>query len=468
MAAVAVTTAGPASLPPMRRPPYVVPSRHDRLVATATRAIGGPVGRYASIGTRGLGAVAAALIALGTAMLALGVFQKGHCVSKGWSNPSQFWRACYSDVPVVHVTTDLADRSLPYAGTGSDQPLGSGLVMWLISLITPQAGTDVGAQRWVFLTWAAMAVLLLTAGVLAGIALLPQDPWHIAHLAASPVLVVLALVSTDLVGIALVLWGWWAWTRSHPAVAGALMGVAFLMRPYPLIFLLAIALVAWREDRLRAGATVVVSAALGALAVYLPALFLIGEGILAAPRGWFSAGAGYGALALLPQSFGFTVAAPTLTVIALLGWLAALAVGAWLTFRSFARPDAVRVAAVMLLIVALSAKSLSVQTGLWLLPLLALSAVRWRDHLIWAAAEIVHFEATWLHIGFSSDAGKGLPSETYGLAILLRMAGWAWVVWQIWDSPIRHRPERASAPVERTGNPPPTGSGSPVVDQLVR
>lgn len=452
----------------MRRPPYVVPSRHDRLVATATRAIGGPVGRYATIGTRGLGAVAAVLIALGTAMLALGVFQKGHCVSKGWSNPSQFWRACYSDIPVVHVTTDLAGRSLPYAGTGSDQPLGSGLVMWLISLITPQAGTDVGAQRWVFLTWAAMAVLLLAVGVLAGIALLPQDPWHIAHLAASPVLVVLALISTDLVGIALVLWGWWAWTRSHPTVAGALMGVAFLVRPYPLIFLLAIALVAWREDRVKAAMTALVSAALVALAIYLPALFLVGEGILAAPRGWFSSGAGYGALALLPQSFGFTVAASTLTVIALFGWLAALVVGAWLTFRSLARPDAARVAAVMLLIVALSAKSLSVQTGLWLLPLLALSAVRWRDHLIWAAVEIVHFEATWLRIGFSSDAGKGLPSEAYGLAILLRMAGWAWVVWQIWDSPNWHRPERAIAPVERTGDPPPTGSESPAVDQFVR
>lgn len=445
----------------MRRPPYVVPSRRDRVVATATRAIGGPVGRYAAIGTRGLGAVAAALITLGTAMLALGVFQKGHCVVKGWSNPSQFWRACYSDLPVVHVTSDLADRSLPYAGAGSDQPLGSGLVMWLVSLLTPQAGTDLGAQRWVFLTWAALAVLLLAAGILAGIALLPQDPWHVAHLAASPVLVVLALVSTDLVGIALVLWGWWAWTRAHPALAGVLMGLAFLLRPYPLVFLLAIALVAWREDRLRAAATALVSAALATLAVYLPALFLVGDGILAAPRGWFSAGPGYGALALVPQSFGFTLLTPVPTVISLLGWLAAVLAGAWLTFRSFARPDAVRVAAVMLLIVALTATSLSVQTGLWLLPLLALSSVRWRDHLIWAAAEIVHFEATWLHIGFSSDAGKGLPGEAYALAILLRMAGWSWVVWQIWQGPTRQAPEHAVPAENQTGDPPPVGSGPP-------
>src|SRR5690606_39697775 len=183
----------------MRTPPYVVPSRHDRVVETATAVIGGPVGRYAAIGTRGLGVVAAALISLGTAMLALGVFQKGHCVVKGWANPDQFWRTCYSDVPVVHVTSTLAEQQLPYSGSGSNQPLLSGLVMWLVSVVSPRAGTDVADQQSIFATWAAFAVLLLAVAVLAGIALLPEAPWHIAHLAASPVLVVLALVSTDLV-----------------------------------------------------------------------------------------------------------------------------------------------------------------------------------------------------------------------------------------------------------------------------
>jgi len=446
----------------MRTPPYVVPSRHDRVVETATAVIGGPVGRYAAIGTRGLGVVAAALISLGTAMLALGVFQKGHCVVKGWANPDQFWRTCYSDVPVVHVTSTLAEQQLPYSGSGSNQPLLSGLVMWLVSVVSPRAGTDVADQQSIFATWAAFAVLLLAVAVLAGIALLPEDPWHIAHLAASPVLVVLALVSTDLVGVALVLWGWLAWSRGHPAVAGSLMGLAFLVRPYPLIFLLAIVLVAVRHDQVRAGVTALVSAALAGLAAFVPALLLVGDGLLQAPREWWSAGPGYGAPALIPQlmkcstevpwcgaldSVGALRLSPTVaTVIAVSGWVAALIVGAWLALRSVRRPDAVRVAAIMLLIVALTAKSLSVQTGLWVLPVLALSAVRWRDHLIWAGVEILHFVATWLHIGFGSDAGKGLPGETYALVILLRMAAWAWLLWQVWSTPGRPTPDRRLSP----------------------
>src|SRR5690606_38445641 len=337
------------------------------------------------------------------------------------ANPGQFWRTRYSDVPVGHVTSTLAEQQLPYSGSGSNQPLLSGLVMWLVSVVSPRAGTDVADQQSIFATWAAFAVLLLAVAVLAGIALLPEDPWHIAHLAASPVLVVLALVSTDLVGVALVLWGWLAWSRGHPAVAGSLMGLAFLVRPYPLIFLLAIVLVAVRHDQVRAGVTALVSAALAGLAAFVPALLLVGDGLLQAPREWWSAGPGYGAPALIPQlmkcstevpwcgaldSVGALRLSPTVaTVIAVSGWVAALIVGAWLALRSVRRPDAVRVAAIMLLIVALTAKSLSVQTGLWVLPVLALSAVRWRDHLIWADVEILHFVATWLHIGFGSDAG---------------------------------------------------------------
>lgn len=425
----------------MPRPPYVVPSRRDPVVATASRIIGGPAGHRARIGARGLAPVAAALLALAGTMLALGVFQKGHCVVKGWANPDQFWRACYSDLPVLHVTTALSDRSLPWSTPGgSDQPLLSGLVMWLIALITPEAGTGVGAGQWVFTLWAAVALLLLAAAVLAGIALVPQDPWHVAHLAASPVLVVLALVSTDLVGIALVMWGWWAWTRARPALAGVLMGVAFLVRPYPLIFLLALVLVGMREGRARAATTALISAALGALALFIPALLVIGDEVLMAPRAWWTVGPGYGALALIPQLFGHPVGAAVTTAIAVAGWLLALLVGGWLALRSLNRPGAVQVAAVMLLVVVLTGKSLSVQSGLWLLPLIALSAVRWRDHLIWAAVEIVHFEATWLHIGFGSDPGKGLPGSTYALAVLLRMAGWAWLVWQIWSVTDRRSP----------------------------
>ncbi|UJH70076.1 hypothetical protein [Ornithinimicrobium sp. INDO-MA30-4] len=57
---------------------------------------------------------------------------------KGWVSPDQFWRACYSDVTVVNVSSSLATRDFPYAGeTPVDQPLLSGLAMWVLSWLSP-------------------------------------------------------------------------------------------------------------------------------------------------------------------------------------------------------------------------------------------------------------------------------------------------------------------------------------------
>ncbi len=422
--------------PRSSRPPYAVPSRRDPVVALATRAIGGPAGRYLAVGTRGLAGVAAALIAMSSLLIGLGVFQKAHCVANGWANPDQFWRACYSDIPVVHVTTALAQRDLPWAGAApSDQPLLPGLTLWLISLVSPAEGTGVDAQTWVFSIWAVCAVLLLAAGVLAGVALRPHRPWQVAHLAASPVIVVLALTSLDLLAVTLTLWGLWAWHHRHPVAAGLLLGVALLGRPYPLVFLAAAAFVGWRDGRRRDALTAAVTAPLAALALYLPFSFAV-PAVGTAVRSWTTAEPGYGGLTLVPQLLGASLLAPVATAIAVLGWVAALLAGGWLTFSSRHRPSTVQVAAVMLLVVLLTAKSVSVQSGLWLLPVMALAAVQWRDHLIWAAAEIIHFEAVWLHIGFGSDAGKGLPGSTYAGALMLRLLAWAWVCWQVWDSPL--------------------------------
>lgn len=415
--------------------PYVAPSRTDPVVGKASAVLGGPVGRYAVIGSRGLAGVAAAVTCLGAAMVALGVFQKGHCLVKGWSSPDQFWRACYSDITVVNVSSDLANRSLPYLGDDpSDQPLLSGLTMWALALVSPRSGGDLPAQQWVFGIWAVIVVLLLAAGALAVAALRPTRPWQAAHLAVSPVIAVLALISTDLLGVVLVLYAVLAWERRHPATAGALLGLAFLMRPYPLVFLIAIALVARRRDRLPDAARAVVAALVAGVVLYLPFVLAMPGGVLAAPRAWVGSGAGYGALALVPQLLGGGLTATATTWIALGGWVLAALLGWVLTRPGRGTADLVVVAAPMTLVVMLTAQSVSVQTGLWLLPFLALSALPWRDHLIWAAAEIVHFEAVWLHIGFDSDPGRGLPGDAYSVAILLRVAAWAWVLWRVWDT----------------------------------
>ncbi|GGK73627.1 membrane protein [Ornithinimicrobium pekingense] len=450
--------------------PWVVPSWADPVVARATGVLGGPLGRYAVVGARGLAGVAAVLVALGAAVLALGVWQKGHCLMKGWSTPDQFWRACYSDLPVVHVSSALADRQLPWAGgVPSTQPPLSGLAMWLLARVSPEAGSGTGAQQWVLVLWALACVLLLAAGVLAVVALRPRRPWQAAHLAASPVLVTLALVSTDLLGVSLTLLALWAWRRGHGWGAGVLLGLASLVRPFPLLVLLAIVLVAARRGRddgpshddmagrhldppaapLRAGQAVV-GAVLGALAVVVPLLLLEPRSLTAVTQWWGSGtAAGYGALQMVPDLMGSPLLPLTSTVVAVVGWLAAAGLGVWLVGRPGRRLGEAQLAAAMTAVVVLTAPSLSVQSGLWVLVFLALSARPWGEHLVWALVETLHFVATWLHIAFASDPGRGLPPETYALVVTLRAAAWVWVLWRVWDEADPGAPPRARPAASR-------------------
>ena len=442
--------------------PWRVPSWRDPVVARATGVVGGPLGRHAVVGRRGLAGVAAALVVLGAGMLSLGVWQKGHCLLKGWSTPDQFWRACYSDVPVVHVSSPLADRLLPWSGEiPSTQPPLPGLVMWLLARVSPQAGPGVAAQQGVFVAWALLATVLLAVGVVAAVALLPRNPWRAAHLALSPVLVTLALVSVDLLGVTLTLLALWAWQRRHPWLAGALLGWAVLVRPFPLLVLLALVVVARRDGRPLRGAQAVVGATLAALLVLVPLVALQPQALTSAEQ-WWSQGAGYGALQMLPRLAGLPLLTTASTWIAVAGWVTAVAMTVLLGLRT--RLGAVQLAAAATAVVALTAPSLSVQSGLWVLPLLVLSARPWWEHLVWAGVETLHFVATWLHIAFDSDPGRGLPPLAYAVVVLLRAAAWGWLLWRIAGEPrppTRSRawspPAARSGPVPAAATPPPAG-----------
>ncbi|HSP60287.1 MAG TPA: glycosyltransferase 87 family protein [Ornithinimicrobium sp.] len=438
--------------------PWRVPSWRDPVVALGTGFVGGPLGRHAVVGRRGLAGVAAAIVLMGAGMLSLGVWQKGHCLMKGWSTPDQFWRACYSDVPVVHVSSPLGERLLPWSGEiPSTQPPLPGLVMWLLARVSPQAGQGLDAQQGVFLGWTLLALLLLTAGVVAAVALCPRDPWRAAHLALSPVLVTLALVSVDLLGVSLTLLALWAWQRRHPWLAGALLGWAVLVRPFPLLVLLALVLVARRDGRPLRGAQAVVGAALSALLVLVPLLAVQPQALTAAEQ-WWSQGAGYGALQMLPRLVGFPLATTASTWVAVGGWVAAVALGVLLVRRT--RLGVVQVAAANTAVVVLTAPSLSVQSGLWVLPLLVLSVRPWWEHLVWAAVETLHFVATWLHIAFDSDPGRGLPPQAYAVVVLLRAAAWTWLLWRIADAAVPATAARAWSPPAARSGPVPAG-GTP-------
>ncbi|MBD3784890.1 MAG: hypothetical protein IE926_18390 [Micrococcales bacterium] len=75
----------------------------------------------------------------------------------------------------------------------------------------------------------------------------------------------------------------------------------------------------------------------------------------------------------------------------------------------------------------------------------ALAGVPWRDHLLWAGAEVVHLVAFFAWTAAATDPAHGLPAGWYALALGLRLVAvgrLGWVVWSraTWGVLVRRPP----------------------------
>jgi Glycosyltransferase family 87 len=427
-------------------PESVAPTRSDPVAAAASQVIGGPLGRYAALARHtarsGWQPAAAVLMGLSSLTVAVGVLQKAHCFGQGWATPDQFWHACYSDLPLVYLSSNLG-QGMPYLPGAQplDQPLVSGLVMWLVGLAVPD-GSALVQQQWYFALWAVLVTVLVMTLVAVTAASVPSAPWRAAHVALSPVLVLAGLVSVDLLGVLLASAALLAWGRGKIPLAGVILGLAVSARTYPLVLLVAIGLLAVRSGKVGAWARLAGTALATWLAVSLPWLVMNADALIAAYRTWWRSGAGYGSVWIVPSLLGHGLPQVTVTALAILGWLAALAVGAFVALGLDRRPTVAEVSLVILVIVLVTGKSVPPQAGLWLLPLIALAGLQWRDHLIWAGFEVTYFVAVWLYLAGLSTPQRGLPARLYVVLLVLRLAAMLFLPVQVW------RVARSRAPVE--------------------
>jgi uncharacterized membrane protein len=430
-------------------PESVAPTRIDPVAASASEVIGGPLGRYAAAARRTAGSVwlpaAAVLTGLSSLTVALGVLQKAHCFNTGWNNPDQFWHACYSDLPV----SSGIGRAMPYlpGAPHVDQPLISGLVMWLVGIAVPD-GSAVARQQWYFAMWAVLVTVVVMALVVVTAASVPRAPWRAAHVALSPVLVLAGLVSVDLFGVLLASVALWAWGRSKIILAGLVLGLSISARTYPLVILVAIGLLALRSGKVGAWARLAGTALLTWLAVSLPWLVVNADGLLWVYRSWWRSEPSFGSLWLVSGLLGHGLQ-DRVTMLAILGWVVAVVVGALFALSLDRRPTVAEVSLVMLVIVVVTGKAVPVQAGLWLLPLIALAGLKWRDHLIWAGFEAIYFVAVWLYVAGLSQPDRGLPSGLYSLLTAARVVVWLYVLMQVWRVAGSRGPVISSEPAGR-------------------
>lgn len=379
-----------------------------------------------------LGLPLVALLAAVPVLAAL--WKQGPCLDEGWGGTEPFWRFCYSDL-AVGVQTAGAEGGLTaylFGDVPLDQPPLTGGLVALIAGLGPGEG-PLATQRWVMGVWAVLAVV--------GLVLLSwwvrTAPGHRGdplQVVLAPVAALTVLLSPDLLGVVLATGGLWAWSRRQPVLAGALLGAGVMARTYPALLLLVVAVHAWRTGRERDLGRLAGSAVAVAALVALPLLVLSPDTLTFSLSRWLDSPAGLGSIWYLPTLAGSPWPASVLTVVAVLGVLVAVVLGALLALGAPSTPRLAAVALVVVAVVLVTGKSFPVQTSLWLVPLVAMAGLRWREHLMWALAEGVHFVAVWLYLGGLQNPDRSLPVSWYAVALLARVAAVAFLAVRAWQS----------------------------------
>ncbi|PRY10813.1 glycosyltransferase 87 family protein [Kineococcus rhizosphaerae] len=422
---------GPDPVPPV--PPTTV----DPVARAGSEVLGGPAGRRLGGDGPWWARALPVTIALTAVATALGAVSRHHCRTLGWNTPDQFVHACYSDLPVVYTSSGLAAGLGPYSeGVALNQPPVTAFLAWLVGVFAPHQ-VSVQAQRTYF---DAAAVLLLLAALALAVAVWSltgrRRGWDAVLLAVSPVLVLSGLLSLDLAGVALATLGLALWARHRPVAAGVLLGLAVAARTYPVLLLVAIALLALRTGRRRAALTTGGAAAAAWLAVDLPVALVRPHEWAGFVTSFFDQRAGYGSLWVLPQLAQQAVRAegtsglpgPAVVVLTLGAWVVWTLLVAVFVLWAPRRPRLVQVAFLLVAGFCVLGASFPPQASLWLLPLAVLAVPRWRDQLIWWAAEVAYFAAVWLYIAGQTNTDRALPPELYALVLLARSAAVVWLV----------------------------------------
>lgn len=387
------------------------------------------------------------LIVLTVIAALLAVLAKDYCRVNGWETPGQFYATCYSDFPELFKNRGLGDGVFPFFTQGSlfEYPVLMGIIAGVTALMVP--GQGVGSERILgyFDVNATLIVAVWMVTVILTARINKRRPWDAAMVAVAPGIILAGFINWDMWAVGLLALGMYFFARDKLILAGVFIGLGTATKLYPLLILGAVLVLSLRSGKFRAFFVTAGAALASWLAVNLPLAALNPAGwryffefTQSRPAGYSSPWFAYNLVADRLQWMQMNAA--TINTLALYLFIAACALIGILALCAPQRP---RIAQLAFLIVAafiLTNKVYSPQFVIWLIPLLALARPRWRDFLIWQAAEGLHWAAIWMYLGQATSGGSvqhNLDMSYYVLAVGLHMVVTAYlmarIIMDIWD-----------------------------------
>ena len=205
-----------------------------------------------------------------------GYILKARCSAPG---ANQYRDLCYNDIQPLYGIRGVEEGTFPYVDGrledgelvdgAIEYPVLTGVFMWFSGRLAPGDHTE-----YLQVT----ALLLAPFGLLAAHLLGQMSGRRALLFSAAPAIVLYAFHNWDLLAVAAVVGGLWAWRGRRFEWAAVMFGIGAALKMYPALFLVPLALYRWREKD-RRGALLSLGAGAGTFfALNLPFALLNFEG----------------------------------------------------------------------------------------------------------------------------------------------------------------------------------------------
>ena len=342
-----------------------------------------------------------------------------HCRLNDWTSPDNYIHACYTDIPALFSERGLDTNTFPFSSATNsiEYPPIIGLGNWLISFITP----NTNSHRWFF----DINILLITI-LFFGCALIVRkmQPQLTYLFIFAPAVIASLFINWDIWAVVTALLAIYYFDQKKYEPSAIWLGVSIATKFFPIVLLLPIAVIFYRNKKVRE------------LFRYLSTTFIIWAAfnlpiMLTYFDGWWrfyklnlERSADFGSI-----WYGLdllNIDSPSLNLIYLLLSIGLFAGFTFYLIKLKKTPKLAQVALFAVVIFTTVGKVYSPQFVLWLTPLAVIALTNSRQQItfwLWQATEIIYHLAIWQYLALFTGAQFGLPAGGYVISIALRVVG---------------------------------------------
>jgi hypothetical protein len=385
-------------------------------------------------------------LAVSAVVMVLGAAQKAPCAEHERYQKVFATRVCYTDISQLYAGRGL---NLPFGWFGGENPAVSEIEYPPLTVIfmeatarvthvldgdTPQelaararhAGQPIpkrppwappsGTFYWV--NAVALAVLgTLSLWLLAGL-VEPRIALRFVPIIA-PLILFEGFINWDLIAMFLVTVALVAWRARSPAVAGVALGLGTAAKLYPVLLLGPLVVLALRRRQLSPAVTAVASAAITWVVVNAPFFLIHRESWLTFWRFNSTRNVSLGSIWYALGLAGIHVPVHVANAVYVVLLLVAFAGVLWLGLRAPREPSYAALSLLVVTAFIVTNKVISPQYVLWVIPMIVLTSRRWRLLAAWAAVEVVYYLFIWQYLAYRHDTWL---HPVYAVLIVVRIA----------------------------------------------